>query len=137
MWITDFFLYKFTRGNGYRIYMVDILTRENQQSIQVANMDLIYLSVRSSSQRREDGENGVDGKYRYFNQLRVLLNYHLNLVQHPSNNIYRFLRLCLQHNLNIPYPKRKQPKSGPGPITSLLDYCSPIDPATFERQTQI
>ena len=47
--------------NSWRmdIEYVDVLTGENLSSIQVANMDLIYWSVRSSSRRGGYGE--VDG----------------------------------------------------------------------------
>ena len=51
--------------NGYRIY-VYILTRGND-SIELANMDLIYGSFRSSSSR--EGDCG----YNYFSQLQVLI----------------------------------------------------------------
>ena len=46
-------------NNGYIIY-VDILTKENLLSIYVANMDLIYRPVRSSSMRGWDGVKRVD-----------------------------------------------------------------------------
>ena len=51
----------------------DILPGEDLSSIKLANMDLIYLSVLSSSRRAGDGVKGVDGGYCYFSQLRVLL----------------------------------------------------------------
>ena len=45
---------------------MDILTAENLSSIKVANMDLIYWSIRSSSKRGGDGLKGMDEGYRYF-----------------------------------------------------------------------
>ena len=55
--------------NGCRIY-VDIKTREKLFSIKVANMDINYWSVSSSSMREEDWVKAVD---RYFSQLQVAL----------------------------------------------------------------
>ena len=50
------------------IEYVDIL------SIQVANMNLIYWSVHSSSRRGGDGVKGDGGRweFRYFGQLSIL-----------------------------------------------------------------
>ena len=45
--------------NGYKIY-VDIITGEKLWTILVANIDIIYWSVRSSSKRGGDGVKGVD-----------------------------------------------------------------------------
>ena len=56
------------------------MTGEKLSSIQVADMDIIYWSVRSSSMRGGDGVNGVNGGYRSFCQLQV------NLVRDPSIN---------------------------------------------------
>ena len=39
----------------------------------LANMDLIYWSVRSISSMGGDGVKVMDGGYRYFSQLRVTL----------------------------------------------------------------
>ena len=55
-------------SNGCKIHM-DILTRENLSTIWVANIDLIYWSVCSSSKRGGDEVNVV----LFFRQLRVLL----------------------------------------------------------------
>ena len=49
-------------------------------SIQIANMDHIYWSVRPSIMREEDGVNGVEGP-------AASITLHEILVQHPSNNI--------------------------------------------------
>ena len=53
---------------------------DNLQSFQLANIELIYWTVRSSSRKGWDGIKGVDGGYHF---IRV----HENLVQHPTNNI--------------------------------------------------
>ncbi len=63
-----------TYNNVYMI-QVEILTGEKSSSIQLDNMEHIYWSVRPSSKRGGDGIKGVDGGYRYFSQLKVLL-YH-------------------------------------------------------------
>ena len=69
--------------NGYKI-VVDILTGENLSSIQVANMDIFYWSVRSFSRR---GGNGI-GNVVSLDSCRFHVNrIHENLVQHPSNII--------------------------------------------------
>ena len=52
--------------NGCRIN-VEIMAGENLSSKLLANLDITYWSVHSSSRR------GGDGGYRYFNQLQVLL----------------------------------------------------------------
>ena len=67
--------------NGHRIY-VDILTGENLSSIQVANMDPNYWSVRSNSERRGTEIKGVDRGNNFFQQAGsiTLLQYVKNLV---------------------------------------------------------
>ena len=50
----------FTNVNGYRIR--GYIDRGNFSSIQVANMNLIYWSVCSSSRREGDGVKEVDGR---------------------------------------------------------------------------
>ena len=67
---------------------MDILTAENLSSIEVANRDLIYWSVRSSSRRGGDGIKGViiilaSCKYHF-------IKVHENLVQHLS---YHYIEL--------------------------------------------
>ena len=56
--------------DGYRIY-VDIF----MSSIQVANMDIIYWSVLSSSRLGGNGVKGVDRVGHYFSQLQVSLQW--------------------------------------------------------------
>ena len=48
------------------IARMDILTEQNLSSILIANIDLIYWSVRSSSGSRGDWLKGIDGGYLYF-----------------------------------------------------------------------
>ena len=67
---------------------MDILTRENLSSIQLANMNLIYLSVRSSSWRgRDEVKAGHGGGIVVLASCEYHCRLHANLVQHPSNNI--------------------------------------------------
>ena len=61
--------------NEFRIY-VDIMTGEKLSSIYLANMELIYRSVRSYS-RGGDGIEGVDRVHGYFSTLSVS---HENMV---------------------------------------------------------
>ena len=51
------------------IEYVVILTGENLSSTQVANMNLIYWPVRSTSMRRGGGIKESVGAYSYFSQL--------------------------------------------------------------------
>ena len=69
-----FTLFCVLSDNGYIIY-VDIMTAEKLSSILVANMDIIYWSVRLSSRRGGDCVKGIDGADRYFIQILVSLNY--------------------------------------------------------------
>ena len=48
------------------ILYVDTMTGVNLSLIQVANMDLLYWSVRSFSRKGGDGVKGLDGGYRFF-----------------------------------------------------------------------
>ena len=52
---------------------MDILTGENFSFNKIATMKLIYWPVRSSSRRGGDGVKRINGKHRYFSQLRVSL----------------------------------------------------------------
>ena len=58
--------------NGYRIY-VDIMKGEKCRRLLLANMDIIYWSLCSSSRRGGKRIKEVDGGDRYFSQLQVLL----------------------------------------------------------------
>ena len=59
--------------NGYRLY-VDIMTGKKLSSIYVANMDITYWSVHSSSRRGGRGlGKGCRLEDRYFSQLQVSL----------------------------------------------------------------
>ena len=79
--------------NGYRIY-VDILTGENLASIQLANMDLIYWTVRLFSWDGI-GVKGVEGGIVILASWELhFIRVHENLVQHPCNNI-SILQNCL------------------------------------------
>ena len=53
---------------------MDILIGEKLSSIYVANMDIIYWPIRSSSRRGKDKIKRVDGGYHYFSQLPKSLN---------------------------------------------------------------
>ena len=46
---------------------------KNFRHFWLANMELIYWPVRSSSRRGGDVVKGVEGRNRYFSQLQVLL----------------------------------------------------------------
>ena len=50
----------------FRAYYVNIMSREKLSSIQLANIELVYWSIRSSSSRGEDGEKGLELGVRYF-----------------------------------------------------------------------
>ena len=64
------------------IEYVDILIGDFFFSIYVANIDLIYWSVRSIS------KSGLDWGYRYFSQLRIsFITDTEDVVQHPINYI--------------------------------------------------
>ncbi len=71
--------------NGYGIYL-DILTEKNFSSTEVANINLIYWSLGSSSKRK-----GLEGLYSYFSQLRVLLEY-INIWCNIQVLLYRLLK---------------------------------------------
>ena len=68
------------------IEYVDILTGKNLSSIYVANMELIYWSIRLSSRREGNGVSVwiivILASYKFH-----LIRVHENLVQHPINNI--------------------------------------------------
>ena len=52
------------------------MTREKLSSILLANTDLIYCVVRTSSKRELDGMKGMDEGHRYFSHLRASLYLH-------------------------------------------------------------
>ena len=67
---------------------MDILTAKNLSSIQLANMILIYWSVSSSSRKGRDGVKAVHGGgINILASCEYHCRLHVNLVQHPSNNI--------------------------------------------------
>ena len=63
----------------------DIITGEKLSSIYLANMELVYWSVRSPSSRGDNRVREVEGGNRYFRPLQVslIIREHENL----SNNI--------------------------------------------------
>ncbi len=62
------------------IEYVDILTGENLSIFKVANMDLLYWSVRSSK--------GFDVGIVFLASCEYhFIRVHENMIQHPSNNI--------------------------------------------------
>ena len=86
--------------SGYSIY-VDILTGENLALIQVADMNLIYWLVSSSSRRVKDGVQRVDGGIVILASCEYpFIRVHKNLVQYPSKNIsivpMFIISLCLK-----------------------------------------
>ena len=72
---------------------MNILTGENLSLILVANMDLIYWNVCSSSMKAGDEIIGVDGGRGPFfaNCKHHFIKVHYRFLQFPSNPIYRFL----------------------------------------------
>ena len=47
------------------------MTGEKLSSIELANIELVYWSVLSSSRRGEDGIKGVEGGNSYFSPLEI------------------------------------------------------------------
>ena len=73
--------------NKCRIY-VDIMTGKKLSSIELANLEQIFWSVRSSSLRGGDVVKGVDGGNRYVSPQQVsFYQKHENLVLDLSNPI--------------------------------------------------
>ena len=96
------------------IEYVDILTVENLSLIQVANMDLIYWSVRLCSRRGGEGKRGwMGGNVMLASQEYHIIRVYENLVQHPSNHISIFpfgqiypclpppQHLCMNNNILV------------------------------------
>ena len=72
----------------------------------VANMELIYWSIRSSSRRVVNGIKWVDGCIIILGNFELyLISIHENLVQHPSNNISNVLD-NLKKQIDIKTEKR-------------------------------
>ena len=66
-------------------------------SIYIANMDLNYWSVLSSSRRSGDEVKGVDGGYHYFSQLQISLIRLHEIWCNIQLIIYRLLDYYLKH----------------------------------------